>query len=266
MTAPDLPPEAAERLGPYYVYVLVDPTDESVFYVGKGSKQRLLAHGREADLALDEKTRSSKVRRIRAIRDAGHEPRVDVVRHGLDESQALLVEAALIDSLDGLTNAAGGHGVEHARRPLSEYVALYGADPVAADAPPAVLIRVGRWREMAEQMEPGVWRHGNGYRPGISLEEIMDSARGWWKISRRSIRRRGIRHAVAVYDGVTRAIMEIGSWTQRDDGRWAFTATPVLDGPMFDAWVGPVGKRVTFPAAARNPIIYWPREGLPPHR
>jgi hypothetical protein len=36
--------------------------------------------------------------------------------------------------------------------------------------------------------------------------------------------------------------MEIGSWTQRDDGRWAFTATPVLDGPMFDTWVGPVGK------------------------
>lgn len=37
MTAPDLPLEAAELLGPYYVYVLVDPTDESVFYVGKGS-------------------------------------------------------------------------------------------------------------------------------------------------------------------------------------------------------------------------------------
>jgi len=66
MTSPDLPLEAAERLGPYYVYVLVDPTDESVFYVGKGSKQRLLAHGREADLSVDEKPRSSEVRRIRA--------------------------------------------------------------------------------------------------------------------------------------------------------------------------------------------------------
>jgi len=48
VTTPDLPREAAEHLGPYYVYVLVDPTDESVFYVGEGSKQRLLAHGREA--------------------------------------------------------------------------------------------------------------------------------------------------------------------------------------------------------------------------
>jgi len=207
MTAPDLPLEAAERLGPYYVYVLVDPSDESVFYVGKGSKQRLLAHGRAADLAVHEAPKSGKVLRIRAIRSAGHEPRVDVVRHGLEESQALLVEAALIDSFDGLTNVAGGHGVGQGRKPLSEYVALYGADPVAADAPPVVLIRVGRWREMTEEMEPGIWRHGNGYRPGLSLQELIDSARGWWKISLESIRRKGIRHAVAVHDGVTRAIM-----------------------------------------------------------
>ncbi len=178
-------------------------------------------HGREADLAVDSSSRSGKVRRIRAIRESGYEPRVDVVRHGLDESQALLVEAALIDSLDGLTNAVEGHGAEQGRKPLSEYVARYGSSPVVADVPAVVLIRVGRWREMVEEMEPGVWRHGNGHRPGISQEELLDSARGWWKISPTSIQRRGIRHAVAVYDGVTRLVMEIGDWTQRDDGRRA---------------------------------------------
>jgi uncharacterized protein len=264
MSPADLPLEVAERLGPYYVYVLVDPSDESVFYVGKGSKQRLLAHGREADLTLGAKPRSSKVRRIHAIREAGYEPRVDVVRHGLDESQALLVEAALIDSLDGLENAAGGHDSQLGRQPLSEYAARYGAPPVADDAPPVVLIRVGRWREMVEEMEPGLSRRGNGYRPGISSQELIDSARGWWKISPASVRRRGIRHAVAVFDGVTRAIMEIGAWTQRDDGRWAFTATPIRDGPVFSAWVGPLGKRVTFVAAARNPITYWPLQPYSP--
>lgn len=258
MSPADLPLEVAERLGPYYVYVLVDPRDGTVFYVGKGSKQRLLAHGREADLTPDEKPRSSKVRRIRAIRKAGYEPRVDVVRHGLDESQAQLIEAALIDSLDGLANAVEGHGSERGRQPLSEYVARYGAPLVADDAPPVVLIRVGRWREMLEELEPGVWRRGNGYRPDISFQELIDSARGWWRVSPANIQRRGIHHAVAVYDGVTRAIMEIGDWTQRDDGRRAFTATPIADGPMFNAWVGPLGKRVTFVAAARNPIKYWP--------
>ncbi len=258
MSSAGLPLEVAERLGPFYVYVLVDPRDDTVFYVGKGSKQRLLAHGREADLTIDEKRGSGKVRRIRTIREAGSEPRVDVVRHGLDESQALLVEAALIDSLDGLLNAAAGHGSENGRQPLSEYVARYGAPPVADDAPPVVLIRVGRWREMPEEMEPGSWRRGNGYWPGIPFDELIDSARGWWKISPASIERRGIRHAVAVFDGVTRAVLEIGDWTRRDDGRRAFAATPVEDGPMFDAWVGQLGKRVTFVAAARNPITYWP--------
>lgn len=254
----DLPLEVAERLGPYYVYALVDPTDESVFYVGKGSRRRLLAHGREADLAADARSSSGKLSHIRAIREAGYEPRVDVVRHGLDESQALLVEAALIDALEGLTNANEGHGAEYGRQPLSEYVGRYGAPLVAADAPAVVLIRVGRWKEVVEEMEPGVWRHGNGHRPGITQQELLDSARGWWKISPTSIQRRGIRHAVAVYDGVTRLVMEIGDWTQREDLRRAFTATPVLDGPMFDAWLGPLGKRVAFTAASRNPIAYWP--------
>jgi uncharacterized protein len=235
LPSPDLPLDVAERLGPYYVYVLVDPVDESVFYVGKGSKQRLLAHGREADLAVDSRRGSSKLHRIRAIRETGYEPRVDVVRHGLDESQALLVEAALIDSLDGLTNAADGHGATQGRKPLSEYVARYGAPPVDAGARAVVLIRLGRWREMDEEMELGVWRYGNGHRPGISQQELIDSARVWWKISPTSIQRRGIHHAVAVYDGVTRLVMEIGSWTQREDGRRAFTATPILDGPIFDA-------------------------------
>jgi len=258
LTSSDLPVEAAERLGPYYVYVLVDPTAESVFYVGKGSKQRLLAHGREADLTGDASSRRSKVNRIRAIRAAGSEPRVDVVRHGLNESQALQVEAALIDCIDGLANAKEGHGVEHGRKPLSEYVARYGAPAVAADAPPVVLIRVGRWREMSEEMEPGARRQGNGYYPGISLEELIDSSRGWWRISPATSQRRGIQHAVALYGGVTRVLMEIGGWTQRDDGRWCFVATPVLEGPMFDAWIGPLGKRVEFKEAAKNPITYWP--------
>ena len=249
MTSSDLPLEVAERLGPCYVYVLVDPTDESAFYVGKGSKQRLLAHGREADLAVDASSSSGKVGRIRAIREAGYEPRMDVVRHGLEESQALLVEAALIDALEGLTNASEGHGAKQGRQPLSEYVARYGAPPVAADVPAVVLIRVGRWKEM----EPGVWRNGNGHRPGISQQELIDSTRGWWEISPTTIQQLGIRHAVAVYDGVTRLVMEIGDWTQRDDDRRSFTATPVLDGPIFDAWVGPLGKRVTFRVAAKNP-------------
>ena len=108
MTSPPevaLPPEVAERIGPFYVYALVDPRDNAVFYVGKGTGQRLLSHGREALLKADSGPRSDKVARIREIRRSGGEPRIDIVRHGIDEAEAFLIEAALIDCVDDLSNA-----------------------------------------------------------------------------------------------------------------------------------------------------------------
>lgn len=254
----NLPPEAAERLGPFYVYVLVDPTSDGIFYVGKGSRQRLLQHGREADLTTGESARSAKVQRIRDLRAAGYEPRIDVVRHGLSEEQAFAIEAALIDCVPGLCNVATGHGANRGREELTEYVVRYGATPVPADAPPAVLIRIGRWKDLPEQIEPGVQRSGNGYRPEMSRQELVDATRAWWKISPRSVARRGVEHAVAVHAGVTRAVMRIGDWTQRDDLRWAFAAELVESGPVHDAWIGDVGRRVEFVSSAQNPIIYWP--------
>ena len=239
----DLPPEAAERLGPYYVYALTDPLGGDIFYVGKGTGERLLAHGREADLTVDEPRQSAKVRRIHDLRAAGHEPQLDLVRHGLSEEQAFEIEAALIDCLPDLLNAATGHGAHRGRDQLSEYVARYGATPVPDHAPPAVLIRLSRWKDRPEEIESGVWRAGNGYRPAMTVNELMDATRAWWRMSPDSVEQRGIEHAVAVHEGVTRAVMKIGDWKQRDDGRWAFAAEPIEEGPIFDAWIGDVGRR-----------------------
>ena len=256
--SPKLPPEVAERLGPYYVYALVDPRDDTIFYVGKGTGQRLLAHGLEADIKSDDRGNRAKLARIRDIRASGTEPRLDVVRHGLEESDAFMVEAALIDCLPGLTNAVAGHGRAVDRRPLWEYVVSFGAQPVPEDAPPAVLVRLGRWRDDGEQVETGYRRSGAGYSPDRSLHEIVDATRAWWRINPDTIRRREIRHAVAVHEGVTRAIMTIGAWSQRKDGRRAFEATPITDGPVYDAWVGTYGRRVPFASNSQNPITYWP--------
>ena len=96
-TVSKLPRSVARRIGPYYVYALVDPRDDAIFYVGKGTGRRLLSHGRAADLSDPAGRSSAKLDRIRAIRAAGLEPRIDVIRHGLDERSALTIEAALID-------------------------------------------------------------------------------------------------------------------------------------------------------------------------
>lgn len=254
-----LPKEVADRIGPYYVYVLVDPRTDHIFYVGKGTGDRLLQHGREADLTTDARRQSDKVRLIRELRALGMEPRHDVVRHGLTEQEALLVEAALIDCVTGITNRVSGHGVAGGRRTMAEYVSKYGAQPVEPDAPPALLVRLSRWRNLPEEIEPGVWRSGNGYRPGMPESDLFDSTRAWWKLSPASVDRRRVKHAVAVHEGVTRGIMRIGDWIQREDGRRAFAALPVDDPSILEAWIGPLGRRVEFTAAAQNPIGYWPR-------
>ncbi len=80
----EIRPEVAERLG-YYVYVYVDPRDDKPFYVGKGKNGRALAH-------LNATAENRKTSTIAAIRQAGLEPRIDVLAHKLkDEETAFRV-------------------------------------------------------------------------------------------------------------------------------------------------------------------------------
>ena len=254
-----LPPEVGERIGPYYVYVLVDPRDDSIFYVGKGTRQRLLAHVDEAQLEGDPDTPSAKDAAIKEIRDAGLKPRIDVVRHGLrSEEQAFHVEGALIDCLDNLTNVIKSPGTEQGRSSLTELTWRYGATPIDDSAPPAICVRLGAWKNEREQLEPGTFREGHGFREGMTPQQLAESGRAWWpQISPTGAQQRGIRHAVVVHQGITRAVMEIGDWTRRGN-RWAFSATPLTEGPVYDAWVGPLGKRVKFRQGNRKPAVYWP--------
>lgn len=198
-----MPPEVAERIGPYYVCVLVDPRDDSIFYVGKGTGQRLLAHGYEELFKADRGPRSGKVACIREMRNAGHEPRIDVVRHGLTEQEALLIEAALIDCVGQLTNKVAGHGAAKGRTSLGELVSRHGATDVDPGASPVILVRLGPWKDHYEEIEPGIFRPGHGYRDGMSPKELAVSTRAWWAhISPTSVERRGIRSGPGVGDPI----------------------------------------------------------------
>ena len=104
-----------------------------------------------------------------------------------------------------------------------------------------------------------MYRTGAGYREDMTLAELVDAARAWWRINPERVAREGIRYAVAVHQGITRGVMVIGDWVRRADGRWAFTATPLTVGPVYDEWVGPSGRTVDFLKGNQNPIAYWPR-------
>lgn len=101
-------PEVVPKLGTY-VYRLIDPRNGETFYVGKGQSNRVFAHIHE-EQNLDGDDLSNKLKRVREIRLAGFEVAHVIHRHGMDESTAFQVEAALMDAYPGLDNIAGGTG------------------------------------------------------------------------------------------------------------------------------------------------------------
>lgn len=136
------PPEVARRLKTY-VYRLIDPRNGETFYVGKGQGNRVFAHIR-AEPNLEGDDLDNKIKRIREIRLAGFEVAHVIHRHGMDDSTAFEVEAALIDAYPGLTNLAGGQGGnEYGAMHAQEINRRYSAEP-AVFQHKALLISVNR--------------------------------------------------------------------------------------------------------------------------
>jgi uncharacterized protein len=206
-----IPPEVADHLG-FYVYIYVDPRDGEVFYVGKGQGSRVMAH-------LSAEGEGDKARRIRELRAAGLEPRLEILAHGLkDEESAFLVEAAVIDALglEKLTNEIRGiESVRRGRATIEDLITIYAAPPVEI-VDPAILIRINRL-----------------FHPRMTDVEFYEATRGMWKLG---ARREKYPLAMAVFEEVVREVYQIESWhpaatttyvtdlhrNPRPAGRWEF--------------------------------------------
>lgn len=107
----------------HYCYLLVDPRDGQVFYVGKGVRGRLLVHARHVRAGRVDN--ALKCRRIAAVHAAGLEVLELVFVGGLTEREAFAVEKAMISALrdHGLTNIADGNSTNAER--LAEQVAAF---------------------------------------------------------------------------------------------------------------------------------------------
>lgn len=96
------------KAGVYYVYMLIDPDGDSIFYVGKGKGKRVQSHAKNAKaLKIDN---AEKHKAITAIHERGEKVKERVFFRTDNEHEAYAIERALIQELKhcGLTNIAKG--------------------------------------------------------------------------------------------------------------------------------------------------------------
>ena len=186
----EFPLSVIEKLD-YYVYLLIDPENNQVFYIGKGTGNRIFAH---INAAIADETPSDKLDKIRSVRANGLEVKHIIHRHGLTEKEAFEVEAALIDfiGLSGLTNQVQGYNSDdRGQMSVAEVTAKYEASVIEISEP-VILITVNRY-----------------YRRGMSPEMLYEITRGNWVIG---TRRNKAKYAFAVYKGIVREVYKIERW------------------------------------------------------
>lgn len=113
--------ETFKELLPFYVYLLIDPLDQSVFYVGKGKNYRALSHVEEVKEMMSKGNliQSPKHRKILDILNLGGLPIELIVARFESEEEAFAVESVFINFVYGfenLTNLVRGHDAEFVRR------------------------------------------------------------------------------------------------------------------------------------------------------
>lgn len=229
--------EVAEILKSY-VYIYIDPRDRKPFYVGKGQNNRLFSH-------LEDQSDSEKVERIVQIRAAGMEPQIEILRYGLSDAEAALVEAAAIDLIgkQNLTNRiAGHHDSSFGRITSQDVIKMLSAKPVAVRHK-AILITINRL-----------------YRSNMTDEELYETTRGIWRVAQQKDK---VEFALALYQGIVLEVYRIHRWHRagtleyktrdssdfENSGRWEFEGSIAED--IRNEYVGfSVGK------GGQNPIRY----------
>lgn len=188
----------AEKMG-YYVYVLKDPRNGKIFYVGKGKDNRIFQH---VLCAIETDGQSEKLDLIREI--GPEKVQHYILRHGLDEEQAFSIESACIDllGLDTIANVVKGHDWwERGLKTVDEVIQFYDAKEIEITEP-AIIININRL-----------------YKRFMSTVELYEATRCCWKLGPK---RNKAKYAIAAFRGLVREVYRIDTWQPREK-RWGFT-------------------------------------------
>jgi hypothetical protein len=201
------------KLG-YYVYALVNPLTSKVFYIGKGYNNRVFAHVQEI-LENTGDINSIKKSEIKAILNTGKQIEHYIIRHGLSENEAFLIESTLIDYnnilIHKLTNEVSGHhSAFYGIKTTDELIRQYNAPKLEQLSDAVVIININR-------------KYKETKNKAISVYEATKEA---WVIG--SQKRNEVRYALAEFQGIIIGVFEILHWypiqtnNNTNNNRWGF--------------------------------------------
>lgn len=162
-----------------YVYALVDPRNNRIFYIGKGKGNRVFQHAKDS---LNEDDQSLRLETIRSIMRDGKQVQLYILRHNLTEETAYIVESVLIDLLTyGKFNTAtllanvvsGHHQWDEGIKDVDEIDAIYNCSKIGINQGDTLLL-VSLNKSFDQSKANGVYR-----RP-----DIYEATRKYWKISK----------------------------------------------------------------------------------
>lgn len=170
-----------------YVYLYSDSDTEEVFYIGKGQKNRCFEH-------LQEESESTKTQKIQELKEQNKQPLIELLRYGLTEKEASLIEASLIDfiGIEKITNKfRGANSNSFGRMSVEDIAVKYTAEKVNIDDD-VILITINKL-----------------YRSKMSEKELYESTRGCWVVGDRKTK---AQYAFAVFQGIVKEIYKINKW------------------------------------------------------
>ena len=225
-----------EELG-FYVYSLIDPRNNKIFYIGKGSGNRVFQH---CEAALQEDEESLKLNLIRDIIASGSKVEHFILRHKLSKKEAFQIESVLIDFLtypkfnteQVLTNIARGyHQWDEGIKTVDEIRAIYDCEKIEVNSKNHLLL-VCLNQSFDDTKAYGVYKRIN----------IYEKTRQYWKIAKQ--RAAQIDYVLGVYRGIVRSVLRVDGyeWTLYDEEkkvcfkkeRCCFYGTLVTDSPYLN--------------------------------
>lgn len=182
-------------LGECYVYGLIDPRTNQIFYIGKGKGNRVFAHEKES-LGCPE-SEKFKLKTIAEIHAEGQEVKKIIINWNLTEAEAFAAEAALINAFNfvnnaGLTNEVSGRNSAEAFD-VETFEQVFGAEELREINHRVMVIKVNRF-----------------YRRNMSPKEVYDVVRGIWRADIN--RARGVDYVFGVFNSLIVAVFKPSEW------------------------------------------------------